>query len=166
MNIPIILGTIREGRQSEKAASFMLKKTLEKGFESEIIDVRDYLFKNKERLSEKIKKADALIFVFPEYNHGYPGELKIMTDMLYSEYKGKPVGFCGVSSGGLGGARAVEQMRLVVIEFHMVPIREAVYFSNIKELFDDKGGIRDDSYNKRTDLFLEELSDYARKLKK
>lgn len=42
MYIPIILGTAREGRQSEKAARFMLQKALEAGLESEIIDVRDY----------------------------------------------------------------------------------------------------------------------------
>ena len=79
--------------------------------ESEIIDVRDYLTEatdntgdspQAKELAGKITKADGLIIVSPEYNHGYPGELKMMLDMIYEEYTSKPVGFCGVSAGGSG----------------------------------------------------------------
>jgi len=152
--VPIILGTARKGHQSEKVAKFMLEETVKVGLKTEIIDVRDFLigatdnteeFPQAQKLSEKIAKADGFIIVSPEYNHGYPGELKIMLDMLYEEYARKPVGFCGVSRGMFGGTRAVEQLRLVNIEFHMVPIREALYFSMVRELFDDKGAIRDRS---------------------
>jgi len=102
MYIPIILGTAREGRQSEKVADFILHETLNSGLESEIIDVRDYRVEatdntgelpQAKKLLEEISKADGLIIVSPEYNHGYPGELKMMLDMLYEEYSAKPVGF-------------------------------------------------------------------------
>ena len=174
MYVPIILGTARQGRQSEKTADFILHETLNAGLESEILDVKDFRIEatdntgnppQAKKLLEKISKADALIIVSPEYNHGYPGELKMMLDMLYEEYSGKPVGFCGVSAGGLGGARAVEQLRQVVVELHMVPIREALYFSNVASLFDDEGNITDQSYFDRTKLFLNELIWYAEKLK-
>jgi len=174
MYIPIILGTAREGRQSEKAAKFIFQETIGAGLESEIIDVRDYKIgatdntKKLEQakiLAEKIKKADALIVVSPEYNHGYPGELKLMLDMLYQEYAKKPIGFCGVSSGPFGGVRAVEQLRLVSIEFRMVPIREAIYFSSVQNLFDYKGLIKNQAYYERTKTFLEELIWYAKALK-
>jgi len=173
MYIPIILGTAREGRQSKKVADFMLHETLNTGVESEILDVRNYRIEatdntgkllQAKRLLEKISKADGLIIVSPEYNHGYPGELKMMLDMLYQEYFNKPVGFCGVSVGGLGGARVVEQLRQVAIELHLVPIREALYFSNIQNLFDEKGNIKDESYFKRVEIFLNELIFYAKKL--
>lgn len=59
-------------------------------------------------------RADGLVIVSPEYNHGYPGEMKLMLDQLYKEYNRKPVGICGVSSGALGGARMVEQLRLIL----------------------------------------------------
>jgi len=59
----------------------------------------------------------------------------------------------------------VEQLRLVAIEFHMVPIREALYFSMIKNLFDENGSIKDDSYHKRAKKFLDELIWYADALK-
>lgn len=174
MYIPIILGTAREGRQSEKVANFVLGEAKKANLESEIIDVRDYRIESTDKtkklsqakkLSKKVKKADGLIVVSPEYNHGYPGELKMMLDMLYVDYFNKPVGFCGVSAGGLGGARAVEQLRQVAIELHMVPIREALYFSVVQDLFDIEGIIRDDSYRDRCHSFFEELIWYAKTLK-
>jgi len=172
--IPIILGTAREGRESEKVANFMLKETSKANLKTEIIDVRDFLAcatDNTEesihaiRLSEKISNADGYIIVSPEYNHGYPGELKIMLDMLYDQYARKPVGFCGVSTGAFGGARAVEQLRLLSIEFHMVPIREAMYFRFVQDLFDEEGNIIEKSYYDFLELFLDELAWYARALK-
>lgn len=174
MYIPIILGTARKDRQSEKVANFMLQEATKFGLESEIIDVRDYRIEATDntgelppakKLAKKINKAEALIIVSPEYNHGYPGELKMMLDMLYKEYTAKPVGFCGVSAGGLGGVRAVEQLRLVSIEFYMLPIREALYFSAVQNLFDEKGNIKDEAYHKRVKVFLDELTGYAKKLK-
>jgi len=175
MNIPVILGTARVGRQSEKVANFILEEVKKAGIETEIIDVRDLRIEatdntgnvpQAKRLSPKIEKADAFIIVSPEYNHGYPGELKMMLDLLYDQYAGKPVGFCGVSAGGLGGARVVEQLRQVVIELHMLPIREALYFPAVQNLFDEKGTMKDPvSYKDRIKSFLDELTWYANALK-
>jgi NAD(P)H-dependent FMN reductase len=81
------------------------------------------------------------------------------------EYYAKPVGFCGVSIGELGGARAVEQLRLVGVEFHMVPIREALYFSNVQNLFDESGNIKNETYFNKVKNFLSELTWYAEALK-
>jgi NAD(P)H-dependent FMN reductase len=174
MNIPVILGTAREGRFSDKAANYMLGAVRKAGIESEILDPRDYriissdktlMYPEAKRLAEKISKADALIIVTPEYNHGYPGELKMMIDMLYEQYASKPVGLCGVSMGGLGGARCVEQLRQVFAELHMVSIREAIYFSGVRQLFDENGAIKDPLYHDRVKKFLDELVWYAQALK-
>jgi len=175
MNIPVILGTARAGRQSEKVANFILEEVKKAGFETEIIDVRDFrtdatdntqASPQAKKLSSKIEKSDALIVVSSEYNHGYPGELKMMLDLLYGQYAGKPVGFCGVSAGGLGGARVVEQLRQVVIELHMLPIREAVYFPVVQNLFDEKGTMKDPgAYKDRIKSFLNELTKYANALR-
>lgn len=174
MYIPIILGTAREGRFSDRVAKFVVSEVAKASLETELLDVRDYrivatdktgVSLQAKKLKEKILKADGLIIVSPEYNHGYPGELKMMLDMLYDEYFYKPVGLCGVSMGGLGGARLVEQLRQVVIELHMVPIENAVYFSNVRALFDDSGAINDPSYSKRMESFLKELVFYAKTLK-
>lgn len=172
MYIPIILGTAREGRRAEKAAKFVLQEVANAGIETELIDVRDFPISATgeqapalQELGEKFKRADGYIIVTPEYNHGYPGELKQLLDSFYNEYARKPIGFCGVSGGILGGARAIEQLRLVAIELHMVPIREAVYFGNITNLFDEQGNIQDPSYAKRVQTLLGELLWYAKALK-
>jgi NAD(P)H-dependent FMN reductase len=174
MFIPIILGTAREGRQSEKVAKFVNIEVRDAGFESEIIDVKDFRAaatdntensSQAKKLSSKMDKADALIIVTPEYNHGYPGELKMMLDLLYKQYAKKPVGFCGVSAGGLGGARVVEQLRQVVVELHMIPIREALYFPVVQNLFDEAGNIKDNSYKERIKAFLGELTWFVKTLR-
>ena len=171
--IPIILGTARVNRQSEKVANFVLQEVRKFGLKSELLDVRDFLVSATDntqqetitrKLAQKIIPADGLIVVSPEYNHGYPGELKLMLDLLYEEYAKKPIGFCAVSGGQIGGARAVEQLRLVAIELHMVPIREAVYFPDVYKLFEN-GKIKDTRYYERVKKFLEELSWYAEALK-
>jgi len=175
MYIPIILGTGREGRGSEKVAHFMLQATeaLE-GVETKILDVRDFRIeattKNPEdesvkKYSEEMTRADGLIVIAPEYNHSYPGSLKMMLDMAYKEYWRKPMGICGVSAGGLGGVRMVEQLRLVAIELHMVPIREAMYFSGVWNLFDEEGNITETAYEDRVKTFHEELIWYTAALK-
>jgi NAD(P)H-dependent FMN reductase len=174
MYIPVILGTARQGRQSEKAAKFMLQKVLNARLESELIDVRDYRIlatdnteesDQAQKLAEKVKRSDGFIIVSPEYNHGYPGELKMMLDMLFSQYAHKPVGICGVSSGAWGGARMVEQLRQVCLAFHMVPTCEAVYFPKVQELFDEAGLFKGKSQHGQAKRLLEELVLYAQALK-
>lgn len=172
--IPVVLGTGREERRSENVAKFVHEQ-VKKLISTELIDVRDYATEHtipsweKSMQSEKWRnimvKADGLIIVAPEYNHGYPGELKILLDKLYDEYNRKPVAICGVATGGLGGARMVEMLRISLIELKMVPIRNAVYFSSVKELFDEDGNIKDESYKERVSGMLEELTWYAKALK-
>jgi NAD(P)H-dependent FMN reductase len=175
MFIPIILGTARQARQSEKVARFILEEVKKAGLETELIDVRDYRIEatdnteeipQAQKLSPIIEKADGFIIVSPEYNHGYPGELKMFLDMLYDQYARKPLGICGVSIGPLGGGRMVEKLRLVGIELHMVQIREVIYFPFVQNLFDEKGIIKDPgAYGKRVKNFLDELVWYAKALK-
>lgn len=117
--------------------------------------------------AEMVGKADALVIVSPEYNHGYPGELKMLLDLAYAEYAGKPVGICGVSDGHWGGARCVEQLRQVVVALGMYPVQRAVYFRDVKELFSEglmAAGLRD-SYEKSADGLIAQVAAYAATLK-
>lgn len=174
--IPILLGTGRKGRQSEKVAKFVLREA--KGyeqFETELIDAADFglsrtddtkTSEKSKKFSETMTRADGLIVVSPEYNHGMPGELKMTLDQLYKEYKHKPIGICGVSEGHMGGARMVEQLRLVSIELQMVPIESAIYFSDVENIFDEKGKfLKEETYHKRLKVFFDELIWYAKALK-
>jgi len=170
--IPIVLGTARHERQSEKVASFLfgeLKRS--DGVESEIIDVKDFLSRetvpawvansNVEYWRESAKRADGFIFVVPEYNHGYPGEFKILLDALYEEYAHKPVGVAAVSSGYFGGARAVENLLPVLVTLSMYPLKQGLYFPNITELFGENGEMKDTTYKKQAKDFFDELKKRA-----
>lgn len=170
--IPILLGTAREGRWSEHVARYVLAEAKRYGaFEAELADVRDFVTVPKtegmpddaaKRWSALMGRADGLIIVAPEYNHGYPGELKLMLDELHDEYARKPAAICAVSKGGIGGARMAEVLRIALIDLHMTPIRTAVYFSNVRTLFDERGVIADPSYHDRMTKLFDELVWYAR----
>ena len=169
--IPLVLGTQREGRQTAKVAKVVLGAMKSYGWETELVEATAFnLTKTEDGDKAKgwltmMARADGLIIVSPEYNHGYPGELKLFLDSAYQEYNRKPLGICGVSSGGLGGARMVEQLRLVSIELQLVPIRNAVYFSNVTKLFDEQDNLLDPSYHERLKKMFDELDWYARVLK-
>lgn len=174
MNIPIILGTARKGRRSVNVANYLLKQAIKYGFESEIIDVRDFRIgatdateksDKAQKLAKIINKGDGIIIVSPEYNHGYPGELKMMIDMLYKQYSRKPVAFAGVSIGKMGGARAVEQLILLAVGVNMVPIKQVLYFPMVQDLFNEKGEIQDEAYDRRVKAFFDEITWYAKALK-
>jgi NAD(P)H-dependent FMN reductase len=80
----------------------------------------------------KIATLDGLIVVSPEYNHGYSAVLKNALDYVFAEFARKPIGFVGY--GGVGAARAIEQLRLVAIELQMAPVRSAVHIGRVEFL--------------------------------
>ncbi len=164
--IPVILGSTRKGRMSENVARFVYDETRKKpGVETELVDIlkinlavddageqiKDSYF------SEVVDRADGLIFVVPEYNHGYPGMLKHLIDSNLKEYIHKAVGICGVSSGNFGGTRVIQNLLPVMREVGLVTIFWDGNFSKVKNLFDSKGKILDDAYYRRLDKFLNEL---------
>jgi NAD(P)H-dependent FMN reductase len=77
------------------------------------------------RLGAAIDGLDGLIVLTSEFNHGYPAALKNALDLLFAEFNRKPVMFVGY--GNVGGARAIEQLRLVTVELEMATLRHAVH---------------------------------------
>ncbi len=90
------------------------------------------------RWRSRVDAADAFVVVTPEYNHGYPGYLKIAIDSVVDEWRGKPVGFVSYG-GGAGGARSVEQLRQVFGELDAVAVREAVTLVRVWDMFTADG---------------------------
>ena len=164
--IPVILGTVRKGRASENVARFVYEETKKRdGVTTELVDLRDLQFaiddageaiKNA-AFSATVERADGLILVVPEYNHGYPGMLKHALDSNLKEYIHKAVGICGVSAGGFGGTRMIENLLPVLRELGLVTIFWDGNFSGAQKLFDADGKLLDQSYVKRIDKFLGEL---------
>jgi NAD(P)H-dependent FMN reductase len=164
--IPVILGTARQGRESEKAARFVFEQTRKRaGVETEFIDVRTLPMKLDDageqmkdpKFSATIDRCDGLIIVTPEYNHSFPGLLKHALDMNLKEYIHKVVGICGVSAGPFGGARVIESLLPVMRELGLVTIFEDVNFGKIGMLFDERGNLLDQNFVGRVDKFLNEL---------
>ncbi|QQG46328.1 MAG: NAD(P)H-dependent oxidoreductase [Candidatus Niyogibacteria bacterium] len=168
--IPVILGTNREGRQSENVAKFLYDRMNgHEKIETKLFDVRDFNFptndygqalKDKGKFSEyrdAIIKADGLVVVVPEYNHAYPGTLKSLLDVVLREYVHKAVGLVGVSAGPWGGTRAVESLVPVVRELGLAVTFSNLNFPQVQNTFDSDGKLKDDAYNQRADEFLEEL---------
>jgi NAD(P)H-dependent FMN reductase len=133
--------------------------------ETELIDVRELNLPTDdageavkdEKFSSSVARADALVLVVPEYNHGYPGLLKHALDSNLKEYIHKAVGVCGVSAGGFGGTRAVQNLLPVLRELGLVTIFWDMNFSAAHKLFDEAGNLLDQAYVKRADQFLKEL---------
>jgi NAD(P)H-dependent FMN reductase len=172
--LPVILGTGREGRRSEPVANFVLGEVRQReGVETELIDIRNlpiHITGPTDELKdpafgEKMMRADALVLVVPEYNHGYPGLLKHVLDMNLEEYIHKAVGICGVSAGSFGGARMIENLLPVLRELGLTTIFTDVNFGNAQKLFDEKGQLLDQSYVRRVGKFLDELIWMARVLR-
>jgi len=164
--IPVILGTPRKGRMSEHVAQFVFG-LLEKraGVETGLIDVRALNLPTDdagqsikdEGFSSACQRADGLVIVTPEYNHGYPGLLKHALDTNLKEYIHKAVGVCGVSAGGFGGTRVIENLLPVLRELGLVAIFDDGNFSKVQKVFDESGALLDESYIKYTEKFLDEL---------
>ncbi|HTM69107.1 MAG TPA: NAD(P)H-dependent oxidoreductase [Candidatus Binatia bacterium] len=186
LRIAVIVGSTRQGRFSEKPAAWMFEQVKAlPGVEAELLDLRDHAlpfydepitpstFKGNypneavARWSERIKAADAFVIVTPEYNHGYPAVLKNALDYVYDEWHRKPVGF--MSYGGVSGARVIEQLRLVSIELHMAPIREAVHIPPPVTTAIKKDGVPPaealKAVKEKTDLFLADLLWWTKALK-
>lgn len=164
--IPVILGTTRQGRASENVAKFVFSEVEKReGVETELIDLRNLKFTTDDageaikeaRFSATCARADALVLVVPEYNHGYPGLLKHALDTNLKEYIHKAVGVCGVSAGSFGGTRVIENLLPVLRELGLVTIFWDGTFSSAQKLFDTQGRLLDDAYVRRIDQFLKEL---------
>src|SRR2546430_5544652 len=164
--IPVILGTARKGRRSENAARFVFEETKKRaGVETEFVDICNIPMRLDDAgeqmkdpaFSDLVTRADGLILVVPQYNHGYPGLLKHALDMNLKEYIHKAVGICGVSAGPFGGARVIESLLPVMRELGLVTIFEDVNFGKIGSVFDEQGKLLDQNFVRRVDGFLNEL---------
>jgi NAD(P)H-dependent FMN reductase len=142
--IQVIIGTTRPDRFSEKPAAWVVDRLHQRDdLDVEVVDLRDhplpmyaspvaparagrdYPNDDVARLGTTLDRADGYVIVTGEYNHGYPAVLKNALDHVFPELNRKPVTFVGY--GNVGGARAIEQLRLVAVEFEMAPLRWAVH---------------------------------------
>ena len=108
--------------------------------------------------SDKIKAADGVIIVTPEYNGGYPASLKNVIDLLYDEWYHKPVAITTVSQGNFGGAQVLTQLQFVLWKMKAWTVPAMFPVPGINEAFDENGDPADKSaVDTRAASFIKEL---------
>lgn len=144
LKVAIIIGSTRPGRRAEAVARWVHDIAARRSDASfEVVDIADfdlpfldeplppmlhqYSKPHTQAWAAKIATFDAFVFVTPEYNHSTSGALKNAIDFLFAEWNDKAAGFVGY--GGAGGARAVEQLRLVMGEIKVADVRAQVGLS-------------------------------------
>lgn len=174
--LPVILGTNRKERKSGWVANWLLSAMMKREeIETRLFDVKDFALPGDDygqaikdsfpEWRDSIIRADGLVIISPEYNHGYPGSLKSVLDLLLKEYIHKSVAFVGVSAGPWGGTRVIEALVLMVRELGLVATFTDLSFPFVQKLFDESGVLLDHAYEKRVEAFLDELIWMSRVLK-
>jgi NAD(P)H-dependent FMN reductase len=153
--LQIIIGSTRPGRVGPSIADWIYELAIvHGGFSVELVDLAEvnlpmfdepnhprlgeYQHQHTRDWSAIVSRADAFIFVVPEYNYGFNAAVKNAIDYLHNEWRGKPVGF--VSYGGAAaGTRAVQMLKQVLTTLKMVPIPESVNIAFVRQFIDEHG---------------------------
>jgi NAD(P)H-dependent FMN reductase len=170
--IAIISSSVRIGRNSHRVALYFKKYLEGHNILTEILDLKKYNFPLfDERLkfqkspsadviefSDKIKAADGVIIVTPEYNGGYPASLKNVTDLLYSEWYHKPVAISTVSDGSFGGSQVLTSIQFSLWKMKAWTVPALFPVPSVMDSFDEHGNLTGDKlFEKRTENFVREL---------
>ncbi|MBX2965712.1 MAG: NAD(P)H-dependent oxidoreductase [Cyclobacteriaceae bacterium] len=172
-NIAIISASVRPGRVSHRVALYFKNLIEEKKLGTvTMLDLAEYdfpVFHERLRLldspsaeaidfAEKIKKADGVIIVTPEYNGGYPASLKNVIDLLSEEWRKKPVAISTVSTGVFGGVGAIIPLQYTLWKIQTITATAMFPVPKIKEAFNELGVPADKpATDERATRFLNEL---------
>lgn len=176
--ILIISSSVRDGAKSPRVATYF-KNFIKKNnlAQVEIADLNQYQFpvfnerlrfqKNPSKevleLSEKIKNADGVLIVTPEYNGGYPASLKNITDVFYDEWKRKPIAIATVSNGIFGGSQVITSLLFTLWKIGALMVPAMFPVPSVEKNYDEQGNPTDkEATDKRTKKFIDELLYFMR----
>ena len=168
-NVAVIVGSIRRGSLNRKMA-LALAAMAPESLKLEIAEIADLPLYNQDddaqppaasvAFKEKIARADAVLFVTPEYNRSVPGVLKNAIDVASRPYgksawDGKPAGVISVSPGAIGGFGANHHLRQSLVFLNMPVLQQPeAYVGGAGDLFDEAGGVKKPDTKKFLDTFL------------
>ena len=172
-HIAILSASVRIGRVSHRVALYF-KKFLEESKLAtvEILDLNEYQFPVfSERLkhqpnpspsvldfASRIKGADGVIIVTPEYNGGYPASLKNVIDLLYDEWRRKPIAIATVSDGVFGGTQVITSLQFTLWKIRAWTVPAMFPTPKAHDAFDEQGNALDKAaVDKRATNFINEL---------
>ncbi|MBB5439088.1 NAD(P)H-dependent FMN reductase [Pedobacter sp. AK017] len=172
-HIAILSASVRKGRNSHRTALYFKKFIESENLASvEILDLQEYdfpIFEERLRFFEnpttemldfaaKIKAADGVLIVTPEYNGGYPASLKNVVDLLYDEWRKKPVAICTNSAGPFGGAQVMASIQFSLWKIGAWTVPAMFPVPKVQETFDESGQPADQAAtDKRAIVFINEL---------
>jgi NAD(P)H-dependent FMN reductase len=173
-NISIISSSVRNGRNSHRVALYF-KNYLEENqvAKAKIIDLKAYDFPIFEErlkfisepteamlsLADDIKNSDGIIVVTPEYNGGYPASLKNVIDLLYAEWKRKPIGIATVSAGAFAGSQVITSLQFTLWKIGALVVPAMFPVATIEKTFNEDGQPSDkEATDKKAKAFVAELT--------
>ncbi|MBU3660482.1 MAG: NAD(P)H-dependent oxidoreductase [Flavobacteriales bacterium] len=178
MNIKIVSGSTRIGRNSHRVALALNRKINDLGFKSTIVDLSEielpafeerlsFLTEKPERLveiSSELLSSTAYIFVTPEYNGGISASLKNFIDTFGRlEFAGKPIAVASVSTGALGGIRAAMSLQQLILAIQAYSQPQMLTVGDVEEQLNSEGEIINPSFEKKIDSFVDSFLGFAKR---
>ena len=172
-SIAILSASVRKNRNSHRVALYFKNFIEENKLASaDLVDLNEYQFPVfDERLkyqtsptpqmldfAGRIKSADGVLVVTPEYNGGYPSSLKNVVDLLYDEWQRKPVAISTVSDGIFGGTQVITSLQFSLWKIRAWTVGAMYPVPNVHKAFDENGVPADKAgADKRAQIFVKEL---------
>lgn len=179
MDLQIISCTDRPESRSLEVSNYIKSLYEAEGISPQVISLEDFPLADVQggvygediptvnTFREPIINADALLFVIPEYNGGFPGILKMLIDYLPfpKAFEKMPMAFVGVASGAFGALRAVEQFQMVANYRNALQFPERVFIQRAHNEFDAEDGIRNDFQQQLLESQTRNFISFVRALK-
>jgi len=172
MKLLVVSSSIREQRNTHKVAKAVNKIAQQLGYDTQLLDLKEFLLPQygapkSDEAAQQIeivgnmqKSADAMIFVTPEYNGSFSSALKSMIDYYpKSNYQNKVIGVATVSTGGMAGMRAAQNLQLQILALFAYPNPNMLLTGTVNSKFDENDDITDEAY-------LEKVTDFVNTIMK
>ncbi|GII56681.1 FMN reductase [Planotetraspora thailandica] len=167
LRVAMIIGSTREGRVGGAIGGWFVEHARGRGdIALQVVDLADFSFPDRypheatcqmRRFTAEIARADAFVVVTPEYTRSFPASLKQAIDYAYDEWRAKPAGFVSYGCGS-EGVYAIEQLRAVFTELHVVTMRDSVGFNLLGDGVDGGGRPRGtDEQERASTAMLDQL---------
>jgi NAD(P)H-dependent FMN reductase len=179
--IPVILGSVRQGRNGLRAARYLVRSLEARGHEAPLVDPAELglpllsrMYKEYqpgeapaalERLATTYRRSDAFVVVSAEYNHSIPPALSNTLDHFLEEYFWRPSAIVCYSAGRYGGVRAAMQLRAMLGELGTPSIPSLLPIPEVHKVLDEDGNLLQPWLERSAGRFLDELTWYAEALR-
>jgi chromate reductase len=181
-------GSLRRDSLNRKLVAAAAEGAKAAGAEVTLLDLNDYplpiyngddeaatgLPENARKLKQAFRDHDGFLISSPEYNGGFPGMLKNLTDWLsravdgekpFEIWRDKPVVAMSASPGALGGNRMMAMFRAHLLHLQMIVLPDVMGLGAAKATFDEAGRITDDATRERVEKLGARVAEFAKRLK-